>query len=102
MPRFMPVPKLAVGPVTEPSAPTVTGAAPAAGVANSAHESVVPPAAGALTAAGGWAAVVGFGAAAGAAGALVAAGAAAGLHAASAREKAESRAKRSIADGPPL
>src|SRR6266851_447129 len=73
MPRFMPTPKLAVPPVSEPSAPILIGAPPAPWVACSAHETV-PAAAGA---AAGLAAAAGAAVAA-AAGAVVAAAAAAG------------------------
>src|SRR2546423_15039441 len=71
MPRFMPVPKLAVAPVSEPSEPILIGAPPAPCEANSEQDTAplvaAPAAAGALAAA----AVVGFGAAVGAAGAAV-------------------------------
>src|SRR5216683_3145693 len=73
MPRFMPVPKLAVAPVSEPSAPILIGAPPPPCVANSAHETVPAAAAGAA----GWAAGAVVGAAA-AAGAVVGLAAAAG------------------------
>src|SRR5438067_1506907 len=71
MPRFIPVPKLAVAPVNEPSEPILIGAPPAPCEANSEQDTAplvaAPAAAGALAAA----AVVGFGAAVGAAGAAV-------------------------------
>src|SRR5438270_3682645 len=71
MPRFIPVPKLAVAPVSEPSEPILIGAPPAPCEANSEQDTAplvaAPAAAGALAAA----AVVGFGAAVGAAGAAV-------------------------------
>src|SRR6266545_686917 len=66
MPRFMPVPKLAVAPVSEPSEPILMVAPPAPCVAYSAHDKVpVAPAAGlaaagaVVAAAAGAAAVVG-------------------------------------------
>src|SRR5216683_2320090 len=85
MPRFMPVPKLAVAPVSEPSAPILIGAPPAPWVANSAQETV-PAAAAGLAAAG---AVVGAAAAAGAVvGLAAAAGAAVGAAGVAAGEQA--------------
>src|SRR5919202_5976623 len=66
MPRFIPVPKLAVAPVSEPSEPILIGAPPGPCEANSAQERVPAWAAAAGAAA---AAVVGLGAAVGAAGA---------------------------------
>src|SRR5439155_7731504 len=74
MPRFIPVPKLAVAPVSDPSAPSLVGAPPAPWVANSAHETV-PAAAAGLAAAG---AVVGAAAAGAEVGLAAAAGAAVG------------------------
>src|SRR5437870_3065348 len=68
MPRFMPLPKLAVGPVSEPSEPILIGAPPAPCEANSAHETVPAAAAPAGAAA---AAVVGLGAAGAAVGGVV-------------------------------
>src|SRR6266852_964796 len=73
MPRFMPVPKLAVAPVSEPSPPILIGAPPPPCVANSAHETVPAAPAAGLAAAGAL-----VGAAAGAAAAVVGLGAAAG------------------------
>src|SRR6266851_4163095 len=79
MPRFMPVPKFAVAPVNEPSAPILIGAPPPPWVANSAQDTVPAAAAGLAAAAAG--AVVGLAAAAGAA--VGDAGVAAGEQAAS-------------------
>src|SRR5262249_46048362 len=94
MPRFMPVPKFAVAPVSEPSAPMLIGAPPAPCDANSAQETVPPPDAAAAGA------VVGLAAAA-AGGAVV--GWAAGAVEEAARIRASTlRPKtRTIAVGPP-
>src|SRR5712692_305756 len=53
MPRFMPVPKFAVAPVNEPSAPILIGAPPPPWVANSAQDTVPAAAAGLAAAAAG-------------------------------------------------
>src|SRR5947209_1528715 len=82
----MPVPKLAVAPVSEPSAPILIGAPPAPWVANSAQETV-PAAAAGLAAAG---AVVGAAAAGAVVGLAAATGAAVGAAGVAAGEQAAS------------
>src|ERR1051326_1059870 len=92
MPRFMPVPKLAVAPVSDPSAPTLIGAPPGPCEANSAHESVL-----ALAVVLAAPATVGFGA-----GAAVGCAAGAEEHAASSSARPPRTRTRTIVDAPPV
>src|SRR5260221_11720586 len=98
MPRFMPVPKFAVAPVNEPSAPILIGAPPPPWVANSAQDTVPAAAAGLAAAAAG--AVVG--AAAAAAGAVVGLAAAAGAAVGDAGVAAGEQAASVRADAPKI